>query len=172
MLLVDWKDFYGDKDPKAFIYKPWRYSESQIAAINLTAKRRKIIESKYRYAQLVAGVSPQVEGFVLKLYEKFMNYNLSFVKVGEDLSPGNNVTRWKVSCDKKLPISIEVCRYWGYHDCGLYDYHDVEIKPRNHLSDPEKDYLKHVILSMFGGYITEKNSEDRVSFLNSLNQEI
>lgn len=42
MLLVDWKDFYGDKDPKVFIYKSWRYSESQIAAKNLQQSAEKL----------------------------------------------------------------------------------------------------------------------------------
>lgn len=172
MLLVDWKDFYGDKDPKVFLNKPWRYSESQIAAMNLTAKRRKIIDCKYKYAQLVAGISPQVESFALKLYDKYMSYDLSFVEIGNKLCSGNNVTLWKAACDKKLPVSIVVWRHWGYHECGLYDYYDVEIKPHNHLKDPEKDYLKHVILSMFEGYMADKSCEARADFLDRLEGEI
>lgn len=172
MLLVDWKYFYGNTDPKAYIDKSWRYSESKIAAMNLTAKRRKIIDSKYKYAQLVASISPQVESFALKLYDKYMSYDLSFVEIDNDLSPGDNVTKWKLTCDKKLPVSIVVWRHWGYHECGLYDYNDVEIKPRKHLNNSEKEYLQHVILSMFEGYMVDKNGEARAAFLDKLEQEV
>ncbi|HIC0575541.1 TPA: hypothetical protein ACWZT8_004839, partial [Escherichia coli] len=74
MLLINWEDLYGDKDPVAFVDRRWRYTEEQLAAKNLTAKRRKIIQCKYKYAQFAAKVSPQIESFVLKLYDEYLKF--------------------------------------------------------------------------------------------------
>lgn len=32
MLLINWEDLYGDKDPVAFVDRRWRYTEEQLAA--------------------------------------------------------------------------------------------------------------------------------------------
>lgn len=33
MLLINWEDLYGDKDPVAFVDRRWRYTEEQLAAL-------------------------------------------------------------------------------------------------------------------------------------------
>lgn len=172
MLLVTWKDFYGDKDPEVYVEKRWRYSEEKIAAMNRAAKSRKIIESKYLYSKLVSELSPQVESFVLKLYNKYITYSVEFKKgPNEHLCSGSNVCKWELVGETNLPVSIVVERNWGYHDCGFYDYLDVCITPSNNFNDQELVYIKSVTLSMFKSYMSEKGRKDRKEFLDRLSCE-
>ncbi|WP_105492228.1 hypothetical protein [Escherichia coli] len=173
MLLISWKDIYGNTDPKVHLDKWWRYSDDEIAAMNASAVGRKIIDSKYQYSKMISNISQQVEDFVSRLYDKYLSYNLNFVKgAAEQLHPGTNVCRWKMVCDKTLAVDIEVVRNWGYHECGLYDYFEVNISPCEYFNEYEDEYLKKVVLSMFENYISESGRKERKRFLDRLHIEV
>ncbi|EKL5482650.1 hypothetical protein PSA99_002917 [Escherichia coli] len=174
MLLINWEDLYGDKDPVAFVDRRWRYTEEQLAAKNLTAKRRKIIQCKYKYAQFAAKVSPQIESFVLKLYDEYLKFKLDFVQVYRaQIRPDTNICRWKVVCDgKDLPLSLTIEWRYGYHECGLYDIWDVIVDPAKYLNTEELEYINKVILDMFFSYTRENSEKERDNFLDTISNHL